>query len=149
MKAKKISCIRIPICYIVVQVSVSMLKCVTKIRKYLNTPLEILQFTLLSLDQARLIALNGRFARLLLRRSLISAVDAGSLSIFLIPMLTSFVRSSSRIVPRHIQLAVRNDEELSKLLSDVTIANGSVMPNIHNLLLPKKAGPSKPSEDDG
>lgn len=53
----------------------------------------------------------------------------------------------TRIVPRHIQLAVRNDEELSKLLGDVTIANGGVMPNIHNLLLPKKAGASKPQED--
>jgi hypothetical protein len=41
----------------------------------------------------------------------------------------------TRIVPRHIQLTVRNDEELSKLLGDVTIANGGVMPNIHNLLL--------------
>ncbi|KAB2049145.1 hypothetical protein ES319_A13G157400v1 [Gossypium barbadense] len=48
----------------------------------------------------------------------------------------------TRIVPRHIQLAVRNDEELSKLLGDVTIANGGVMPNIHNVLLPKKAGGS-------
>ncbi|RDY14521.1 Histone H2A.6, partial [Mucuna pruriens] len=46
----------------------------------------------------------------------------------------------TRIMPRHIQLAVRNDEELSKLLEDVTIANGGVMPNIHNLLLPNKAG---------
>ncbi|KAH0906465.1 hypothetical protein HID58_038292 [Brassica napus] len=53
----------------------------------------------------------------------------------------------TRIVPRHIQLAVRNDEELSKLLGDVTIANGGVMPNIHNLLLPKKSGPSKAQED--
>ena len=49
----------------------------------------------------------------------------------------------TRIVPRHIQLAVRNDEELSKLLGAVTIANGGVMPNIHNLLLPKKSGSSK------
>jgi histone H2A len=49
-------------------------------------------------------------------------------------------------VPRHIQLAVRNDEELSKLLGDVTIANGGVMPNIHKLLLPKKAGSSKYSQ---
>ncbi|KAE9460520.1 hypothetical protein C3L33_07547, partial [Rhododendron williamsianum] len=32
----------------------------------------------------------------------------------------------NRIVPRHIQLAVRNDEELSKLLGTVTIANGGV-----------------------
>ncbi|XLS50749.1 hypothetical protein HN51_011426 [Arachis hypogaea] len=55
----------------------------------------------------------------------------------------------TRIVPRHIQLAVRNDEELSKLLGDVTIANGGVMPNIHNLLLPKKTGTSsKASGDD-
>jgi histone H2A len=45
-----------------------------------------------------------------------------------------------RIVPRHIQLAVRNDEELNKLLHDVTIANGGVLPNIHSVLLPKKTG---------
>nr|GMC47500.1 histone H2A.6-like [Ipomoea batatas] len=54
----------------------------------------------------------------------------------------------TRIVPRHIQLAVRNDEELSKLLGDVTIANGGVMPNIHNLLLPKKAGGSSKASAD-
>ena len=45
-------------------------------------------------------------------------------------------------MPRHIQLAVRNDEELSRLLGTVTIASGGVMPNIHNLLLPKKASGS-------
>ncbi|KAG9454251.1 hypothetical protein H6P81_007155 [Aristolochia fimbriata] len=57
----------------------------------------------------------------------------------------------TRIVPRHIQLAVRNDEELSKLLGAVTIANGGVMPNIHNHLLPKKVGggssKGSPSDD--
>ncbi|MQL76898.1 hypothetical protein Taro_009282 [Colocasia esculenta] len=46
----------------------------------------------------------------------------------------------NRIVPRHIQLAVRNDEELSRLLGTVTIANGGVLPNIHQTLLPKKQG---------
>lgn len=46
----------------------------------------------------------------------------------------------TRIVPRHIQLAVRNDEELSKLLGNVTIASGGVLPNIHSVLLPKKSG---------
>ena len=44
----------------------------------------------------------------------------------------------TRIVPRHIQLAVRNDEELNKLFGPVTIAQGGVLPNIHSVLLPKK-----------
>ena len=45
----------------------------------------------------------------------------------------------SRIIPRHIQLAVRNDEELNKLLGGVTIASGGGLPNIHAVLLPKKS----------
>ena len=44
----------------------------------------------------------------------------------------------NRIIPRHIQLAIRNDEELGKLLSGVTVAYGGVLPNIHQVLLPKK-----------
>ena len=40
---------------------------------------------------------------------------------------------------RHIQLAVRNDEELNKLLGGVAIAGGGVLPNIHANLLPKKS----------
>ena len=44
----------------------------------------------------------------------------------------------SRIIPRHLQLAVRNDEELNKLLGGVTIAAGGVLPNIHAVLLPKR-----------
>ena len=56
----------------------------------------------------------------------------------------------TRVVPRHIQLAVRNDEELSKLLGAVTIANGGVMPNIHANLLPRKASSaaSKGGDED-
>ncbi len=46
----------------------------------------------------------------------------------------------SRVTPRHIQLAVRNDEELNKLFSTTTIAAGGVLPNIHAVLLPKKKG---------
>jgi len=47
-------------------------------------------------------------------------------------------RAAPSIIPRHIQLAIRNDEELSKLLGKVTIAAGGVLPNIHSVLLPKK-----------
>lgn len=43
----------------------------------------------------------------------------------------------TRIIPRHIQLAVRNDEELNKLFGGVTIAQGGVVSAIHPTLLPK------------
>ncbi|KAI8868949.1 histone-fold-containing protein [Ramicandelaber brevisporus] len=53
----------------------------------------------------------------------------------------------TRIIPRHLLLAIRNDDELSRLLSNVTIASGGVMPNIHSALLPKKSGKSKESAE--
>ncbi|KAL6867714.1 hypothetical protein ACP4OV_015738 [Aristida adscensionis] len=42
------------------------------------------------------------------------------------------------IIPRHVLLAIRNDQELEKMLSGVTIAHGGVLPNINPVLLPKK-----------
>lgn len=48
-----------------------------------------------------------------------------------------------RIIPRHLQLAVRNDEELNELLQHVTFAEGGVLPNIQAVLLPKKSNKSK------
>ncbi|NXF89101.1 H2A2 protein, partial [Eubucco bourcierii] len=43
-----------------------------------------------------------------------------------------------RIAPRHIMLAVRNDNDMNKLFACVTIAQGGVMPNICEELLPKR-----------
>ena len=44
-----------------------------------------------------------------------------------------------RIIPRHLLLAIRNDEELNKLLAGITISQGGVLPNIQAVLLPKKS----------
>ncbi|EIW70253.1 hypothetical protein TREMEDRAFT_19608, partial [Tremella mesenterica DSM 1558] len=42
----------------------------------------------------------------------------------------------SRIQPRHLLLAIKNDEEIDQLLKDVTISQGGVMPAINQFLLP-------------
>lgn len=42
------------------------------------------------------------------------------------------------MIPRHLQHDIRNDEELNKILSSVTIGQGGVLPNIQALLFPKK-----------
>jgi len=39
-----------------------------------------------------------------------------------------------RINPRHIQLAVKNDQEFNGFLGKATIAAGGVVPNIHQAL---------------
>jgi histone H2A len=41
-----------------------------------------------------------------------------------------------RITPRHLTLAIRNDDELEKLLAHVTLSQGGVSPHILKILLP-------------
>ncbi|KAJ4923276.1 hypothetical protein JOQ06_026092 [Pogonophryne albipinna] len=66
------------------------------------------------------------------------SVFLGSSTAWMLGSTPTLDNKKSRIIPRHLQLAVRNDEELNKLLGGVTIAQGGVLPNIQAVLLPKK-----------
>uniref|UniRef100_A0A8C5EVV9 Histone H2A n=1 Tax=Gouania willdenowi TaxID=441366 RepID=A0A8C5EVV9_GOUWI len=92
----------------------------------------------------------GRIHRLLRKGNYAERVGSGS-SVYLAAVLeylcaeilelagnASRDNKKLRIAPRHILLAVRNDEELNKLLAGVTISEGGVIPNIQASLLPKK-----------
>ncbi|XP_042342620.1 histone H2A-like [Plectropomus leopardus] len=99
----------------------------------------------------------GRVHRLLRRGNFAERIGSGS-SVYLAAVLEYLCaeilelagnacrdNKKHRIAPRHILLAVKNDEELNKLLAGVTISEGGVIPNIQASLLPKK---TKVSKDD-
>ena len=54
--------------------------------------------------------------------------------------------NKTRIIPRHILLAVRSDEELDELLGGATIACSGVLPTIHEVLVPRKKSKTKISQ---
>ncbi|XP_037233817.1 histone H2A-beta, sperm-like [Falco rusticolus] len=92
----------------------------------------------------------GCVSRLLKRGSYSDRISPGAaiylaavleyLSVEILELAGSAAQASkkARILPRHTQLAVRNDDELNKLFSCVTIAQGWVLSNVLPKLLPKK-----------
>ncbi|CAG4987834.1 unnamed protein product [Colias eurytheme] len=46
--------------------------------------------------------------------------------------------NKTRIIPRHIMMAIKSDDELNQMLSGVTISQGGVLPSINSVLLPRK-----------
>ncbi|KAJ8280602.1 hypothetical protein GJAV_G00056750 [Gymnothorax javanicus] len=100
----------------------------------------------------------GRIYRLLRKGNYAERIGAGA-PVYLAAVLEYLVaevlelsgnaardNKKARILPRHLQLAVRNDEELNQLFGGVTIAQGGVLPNIQAVLLPKKTGKVTPVE---
>ncbi|CAM5075092.1 histone H2A-beta, sperm [Chelonia mydas] len=103
----------------------------------------------------------GRVHRLLKRGNYAERIGAGA-PVYLAAVLeyltaeilelsgnAAHENKKGRIGPRHIQLAVRNDEELNKLFAGVTIAEGGVMPNILPALVPKTTKVPKQGLKDG
>lgn len=60
----------------------------------------------------------------------------------------SYDQKKTRINPRHITLAIRNDSELAELLNDVIISEGGVLPHIEPILLPANSRKNKGPKAD-
>ena len=71
-------------------------------------------------------------------------LQLSKVSLFLLQVLDAVKDNKTMIVPCHIQLDIRIDEELGKILGAITMASDRVLPNSYkNILLLKRVGPLK------
>ncbi|KAJ7436659.1 histone-fold-containing protein [Mycena galericulata] len=83
----------------------------------------------------------GRIHRLLKKGNYAPRVGTGA-SVYLAAILelggnATHANKRHRIIPRHLQLAIRNDEELNKILVSAIFPQGGVVPHIDPSLLLK------------
>ena len=57
-------------------------------------------------------------------------------------------RKKKTITPEHLNLAIRSDHELAKLMYKATVAQGGMLPNINEFLLPNKNKGGKSTNGD-
>ncbi|KAJ3506356.1 hypothetical protein NLJ89_g6913 [Agrocybe chaxingu] len=90
----------------------------------------------------------GRVHRLLKKVYLAAVLEYLAAEILELAGNAARDNKKQRIVPRHLQLAIRNDEELNRLLGDVVISQGGVVPHIAAELLPSKSSKSKKDAEE-
>ena len=52
------------------------------------------------------------------------------------------------VMPRHINIALRLDDELTKLMHSVTVSQGTKIPHVEEALLPKRRAKKEGEEDE-
>ena len=84
---------------------------------------------------------RGRYAKQVSKEAalfLAATLEYATTELLELAAKVAFKKKTNTLRPRHIALAVRSDDELSKLLSKVTIASGGVVPHVHAAVAKRK-----------
>ncbi|KAJ7672640.1 histone-fold-containing protein [Mycena rosella] len=95
---------------------------------------------------------DGNYAK---RVSTASAVYLAAVLEYLVAELVELAGNCAcdhkkiRIIPRHLLIAIRNDDEMDRLLKGTVISQGGVKPFIHSCLIPETRKANKAMSDSG
>eukprot|EP01065_Artemidia_motanka_P049985 TRINITY_DN8445_c0_g1_i1.p3 TRINITY_DN8445_c0_g1~~TRINITY_DN8445_c0_g1_i1.p3 ORF type:complete len:116 (+),score=58.05 TRINITY_DN8445_c0_g1_i1:74-421(+) len=84
---------------------------------------------------------RGRFAKWVSKHAavfLAASLEYATSELLDLAAKVAAKKKTKTLRPRHIALAVRSDDELSKLLSKVSIAGGGVTPHVHAAVAKRK-----------